>query len=147
MSALITAFGIDWRLLIVNIVNFGLLLFLLWYFLYAPIMRVLEERRTKVAQSIVDAEHAAERLTEIEASRSGILSQAGREADEVLAAARKAGTDKERELVAAGEAAAARIAAAAEAEAAELKAQAIAESKKEVAKLVVLGIEKTMAGR
>ncbi len=146
MSSLLSAFGIDWHLLIVNIINFGLLLFVLWYFLYAPIMRILEERRAKVAQSVIDAEQAREKLEEIEASRSHILTEAGREADDVLASARKAGGEKERELVASGEASAARILAAAEAQASELKAQAIAESKQEVAKLIVLGVEKTVRG-
>lgn len=146
MNALISAFGLDWRLLVVNIINFGVLLIVLSYFLYEPLMRMLEERRAKIAQGMIDAEHAREQLAEIEASRSTILHDASHEADELLGAARKAGSDKEHELTAAGEAAAARIVAAAEAQAAELKAQAIAESKQEVAKLIVLGIEKTVRG-
>ena len=146
MSELFSAFGLDWRLLIVNIVNFGVLLFALQHFLYAPIVRVLEDRRQKVAQSVIDADIARERLSEIEASRGEVLASAGREADDVLAKARKAGSDKERELISSGEAAAARIVTAAEAEAAEQKARAIAESKQEVAKLIVLGIEKTVRG-
>ncbi|HEX8994032.1 MAG TPA: F0F1 ATP synthase subunit B [Candidatus Paceibacterota bacterium] len=144
MSALLSAFGLDWRLLLVNIINFGLLLFALWYFLYAPIMRILEERRAKVAQGVIDAQHAEEKLAEIEESRAGILSQAGQEADEVLANARRRGNEKEKELVASAEASAGRIVADAEAQAKELKAHAIAESKQEVAKLIVLGVEKVM---
>lgn len=147
MNELFSAFGIDWRLLVVNIVNFGILLFALWYFLYAPIVRVLEERRAKVSQSVIDAELARERLSEIEVSRSDVLARAGHEADDLLARARKAGSDKERELVVQAEAAAARIVSAGEAEAREQKARAIAESKQEVAKLIVLGVEKAVRAK
>lgn len=147
MGAIFSAFGIDWRLLIVNTVNFALVLGVLWYFLYQPLLRMLDKRRELVAQGVIDAQNAEKHLTEIERSKDEILATAGREADDVLSKARKAGSDKERELVAQGEAAAARIVAEAEAQAREEKERALAESRHEVAKLVVLGIEKEIAKR
>ena len=147
MSSILTAFGIDWHLLVINSVNFGLLLLVLRYFLYGPLVRTLEERRRKVAQGVIDADLASERLVEIDASRAGKLAEAGREADEILAHARKAAVDKEREQLVAGEAAAARILAEAVLEAKEAKARAIAESREEVAKLIVLGAEKAIRGQ
>src|SRR3989344_1121563 len=140
MNSLISAFGIDWHLLLINVINFGLLLFVLWYFLYGPIVRTLEARRKKVVQSVIDADFATQRLSEIDASRAGTLAAAGRDADEILSRARKTALEKERVQLAEGEAAAARIIAEAEAEAREAKARAIAESREEVAKLVVLGV-------
>jgi F-type H+-transporting ATPase subunit b len=145
MSAVFAAFGIDWRLLLIDSINFGLLVLALWYFLYAPLMRVLEARRQKMAEGVHDAEQAAIKLREIEAAKSGILAEAGQEADEMLKKARKAAEEKERAMVAAAEAAAARTTTEAAAAAAELKVQAIEESKQEVAKLVVLGMEKMLA--
>jgi len=147
MNQLLSAFGIDWHLLLINVINFGLLLLALWYFLYGPIVRTLEARRQKVAQSVIDADLAAERLAEIEASRADTLAAAGREADDVLSRARKAALEKERLQLAEGEAAAARIVAEAEAEGREAKARAIAESREEVARLVVLGAEKVIQER
>jgi F-type H+-transporting ATPase subunit b len=116
----------------------------LWYFLYGPLTRMLEERRQKVADGVRDAESAKHTLAEIERSRGVILAAAGTEADEVLKKSRAAAQEKERELVAAGEATAANILREAAAQAAELKAEAIAQSKQEVAKLVVLGVEKML---
>lgn len=138
------AFGIDWRLLIINIVNFGLLLAGLWYFLYAPITRMLEERRERVAEGMRNAQAAAEQLAEVEATRGATLAAAGQEADTIVSQARASATQKEREILAAGESAAERMLTAAEAQAAEMKAQAIQESKQEVAKLIVLGVERAM---
>src|SRR6185437_4045639 len=139
MSAVLQAFGIDWRLLIVNAVNFALLMGALWYFLYHPLTRVLEERRAKVAKGVEDAEAARLKLEEVEAARSGMLAEAGKEADEVLAHAREAGIAKERELVSAGQKTASRIVSEAEQE-----AEALKESREEMAKLIVLGAEKAL---
>ena len=142
MDKILTTFGVDWHLLLINAINFGLLMLVLWYFLYEPVMRMLEERRAKVSQGVRDAEKAAEKLAEIEHSRAGALAAAGKEADALVAAARAIGADKERELLAKGEAAAATLLRDAEAQAAELKAHSLEESKQEVAKLIVLGMEK-----
>ena|SRR3989344_3886627 len=142
MEQILTTFGIDWHLLLINAVNFGLLLAALWYFLYGPVMKMLEERRQRVVQGVRDAETATHRLSEIECSRAEVLARAGKEADSVLSAARAAGAAKERELVQKGEQAAALALREAEAAADEAKRRAIAESKQEVAKLIVLGMEK-----
>lgn len=144
MSAVFAAFGIDWRLLLIDSINFGILVLALWYFLYGPLSAMLEARRQKVAGGVHDAEQAAIKLHEIEATKSGILASAGQEADQLLIKARQAGEQKERAMAAAALAAAARTTAEAAAAAVELKAQAIEESKQEVAKLVVLGMEKML---
>ncbi len=142
MSDLFAAFGIDWRLLVINLINFGLLLSALWYFLYAPLTNMLEERRRKVAEGVADADEAARQLADIESSRADMLAKAGSEADEVIAAARSAAQAKGHEIVSASEASAQALLKDAEAQAAELKREAIEESKQEVAKLIVLGMEK-----
>lgn len=144
MESILHTFGIDWRLLLVNAVNFGLLLAGLTYFLYKPVLKMLEDRRTKVAEGVGAAERAEERLREIEASRAHTLAQAGTQADEIVASARKAGEERGRTLVAQGEAQAASAIAEAALQANELKAQALRESKEEVAKLIVLGVERAM---
>lgn len=144
MEKILEVFGIDWRLLAINIVNFGILLFALWYFAYGPIMAVLERRREKIAEGIRNAELAERELQETEASRAAVLAKAGKEADALIAHGREKGVAKEKELIAAGEAAADSLLKDAENQAKELKAQAISESREEVAKLVVLGMEKMM---
>ncbi|MBY0293817.1 ATP synthase F0 subunit B [Patescibacteria group bacterium] len=142
MNALFSAFGIDWHLLVINIINFGLLLVVLWYFLYGPLTRMLEARREKIAQGIKDADEADARLKEIHETRSSMISDAGKEADALVSDARAAAAAKSRELIAAGESAAANLLKEAQSQAQEMKAQSIAESKQEVAKMIVLGMER-----
>jgi F-type H+-transporting ATPase subunit b len=147
MGAVLGTFGVDWRLLLINAINFGVLMLALWYFLYQPVTRVLEERREKVAKGVEDAQAAHEKLEEIEHSREGVLAQAGREADKLVEEARAAGAAKERELRAQGESAAQAALKEAQAQANDLKEKALEESKREVAKLIVLGIEKAQTGQ
>lgn len=142
MQQLFAAFGIDWRLLLINFLNFGILLWVLWYFLYGPLTKTLEARRQRMIEGVHNAHEADKRLEEINASRAGMLADAGKEADEVLAQARAAAMTKEHELLAQSEASAAALLKEAEAQAAEMKREAIAESKQEVAKLIVLGMER-----
>ncbi len=142
MNALLAAFGIDWRLLLINLLNFGLLLAALWYFLYKPLTTMLEARRQRMIEGVRNAAEADRRIEEIEASRADMMAKAGRDSDEVLALARKSGVEKQRELVAQGEASQSAMLKEAEAQAKEMKNQAITESKQEVAKLIVLGMEK-----
>ncbi len=142
MGAILTTFGIDWHLLLINAVNFGLLLAGLTFFLYKPLAKMLEERRMAVAKGIEDARAAEVALSEIEASRKETLARAGEEADEILSHSRQAAASKVKELMNQAEAAAARAIAEAEKQGGELKNKAIEESKQEVAKMIVLGIEK-----
>ena len=145
MEAILTTFGIDWRLLLINGINFGILLLGLWYFLYTPVGRMLEERRKRIEQGVRDAKKAGEELAEIQASKGEKLAQAGREADAILSRAQAAGLEKQRELVAQGESAAQSAVDEGHRQAQELKTQAIAQSKEEVAKMIVLGVEKMLA--
>ncbi len=107
MQAILSTFGVDWHLLLINAVNFGLLMAALTYFLYTPVMKMLEERRERVGQGVRDAEAAGRAKQDIEHSRRGVLAEAGKEADQLLAAARDAGAKKEAELRKKGEAQAA----------------------------------------
>ena len=145
MEGILTTFGIDWRLLIIQAVNFGILLFGLGYFLYTPMRKMLEERRKKVSKGVIDAQNAEKKLSEIESSRAKVLAEAGKEADTILSHAQRRGVEKEREMLARAEASAGSVLAEAEAQGREAKKRAVLESKEEVAKLIVLGMEKVLA--
>src|SRR3954468_19539365 len=88
MSQLFAAFGIDWRLLLIQALNFGLLLVVLSYFLYKPIMRIIDERREKIAEGVRTAEAASRRLAEAKEEGDKQIGEAAREAQALVATAR-----------------------------------------------------------
>lgn len=81
------ALGITPTLLIAQIVNFGILVFLLRQFLYTPILNMLAQRKEKVAQSMKDAERVNAAAREAESEKGKVLEAARREAQEIRAGA------------------------------------------------------------
>jgi F-type H+-transporting ATPase subunit b len=84
MSELLGKLGIDWRLLIAQIVNFGILFLVLRHFLYRPVLKFLAERQERIAKGIADAALAAERLRGVELERQEVLHRAEVERQGVL---------------------------------------------------------------
>jgi F-type H+-transporting ATPase subunit b len=79
-----TKFGIDLKLLIAQIVNFSLLLFLLYKFLYKPLLNLLKERSQKIEQSLRRAEEIDQELKKIKKIREEKILQAQKEAYQLI---------------------------------------------------------------
>ena len=84
MTELLSKLGIDWKLLIAQIVNFLVLLFVLWKFAYGPIVAMLENRQKKIEKGLADAEEARKKLEESEIRQKEILKKARTEAKEIV---------------------------------------------------------------
>lgn len=144
MGEILTAFGIDWKLISIQIFNFTILAVLLWYFLYTPILNLLSEREQKIRQGIEDAEAAARAKDETEKDRGVVLSNAEAEAESVLKRSHELAGAKANEIVKDAEGHAADIIADAMARAEVAKQTARKESEAEVVRLAVLAAEKIL---
>lgn len=144
MEQLFAAFGIDWKLLIAQTVNFGVLFVALTYLLYKPTMKTLDERRQKVAQGVLDAEAAAEKLSKADEEATATVKGAETEAEGIVASAREAANSEKARIVKDAETRAASIEAESEARAREAASRALKESEKEIARLAILAAEKAM---
>lgn len=71
-------FGIDWRLLLSQAVNFTIVLFVLQKFVYKPVARMLAERKQRIEEGIAKASEADLRLLDAQV----VLKQKRREAEE-----------------------------------------------------------------
>lgn len=147
MDAIIDAFGLDLRLIIIQIINFGILLAALVYFLYRPILNLLKERAEKIEQGLKDAAAAAEAKTAADAEKQVVLSAAHAEAEAVGARAKAAAAAKVGQIVDEAQAKAAQIVSSAEATGEALRAKALKDSEKEVAQLALLAAEKILRER
>ncbi|MDO8619017.1 MAG: F0F1 ATP synthase subunit B [Candidatus Daviesbacteria bacterium] len=85
-------FGVQPVLLAAQIVNFVILLYLLKRFLYKPVLKVLDERKKVIADSLKKADEIEARLVKIEEDREKELSKAAVEARSILEDATKAAT-------------------------------------------------------
>lgn len=144
MQEILHAFGIDWRLIVIQIFNFGLLLAVLWYFLYTPVLKLLAEREAKITKGVEDAENAAKALLSADAEKNQILKGAHAEASQVVSRGAQHAEEKGKVMLAETSEKIARELANAKATADEIKAQALKESEAEIAKLAILGAEKVL---
>ncbi len=92
--------GISVPTLVAQLINFGILLLLLYFVLYKPVIRMLNERSNRIKASMEQAEQIEQKMAETEervreqleaARREGqnILSQAGQMGEQAKEAARR----------------------------------------------------------
>lgn len=147
MEQIFEVFGLDVRLLIIQMINFGLVLAILTYFLYKPLLKVIEKRRADTIEAVANAERAANELAEADTKKKEIVTNANLEAEQIVASARDAGKEKEAQIIKEAQERSDKMLSEARDQGAETKRQYIMESKEEIAKLVVMGVEKTLRGR
>ena len=75
--------------IIVSSLNFLFFFFVITWFAWGPLTRILEERRERIAQGLRDAEQARRDRESAEQERLATLADARREANEILARAQK----------------------------------------------------------
>ena len=80
----IGTFGVRGDLFAAQLVNFLLVLLVLWRFAYRPIMRMLDERETKIAESVKNAEAIEKRLRDAEAEHAKVVGAARVEAQAII---------------------------------------------------------------
>ncbi|MBU6310360.1 F0F1 ATP synthase subunit B [Patescibacteria group bacterium] len=144
MGDLVQVFGIDWRLMVAQAVNFAVLVAVLGYFVYGPVMRLLAERAKKIAEGIADAAAAKEEREAAASERSGIVSEARHQAETIIARAQDEGKNERMTIVKQAQDRAAQIVRDADLAAAEGKRKALKDSEAEVARAAVLAAEKIL---
>jgi len=142
MSELFTKLGIDWKLLIAQIVNFLVLLFVLWKFAYGPVLAMLEKRQKKIEKGLADADEAGKKLEESAEKQKEILKNARTEAKDIVEKAREQAEKSKSEIAFEAKAQAEKIIISVKAEIEQEKQKTIAEIKSEIGSLVVAATEK-----
>jgi len=146
MEQTLQSLGIYWPKLVAQTVNFAIVMFVLWKFAYRPVLKTLEERRQKVAESMINAQKAREELAKTEGQRQEVLAQTNAEANKIIEEARAAAAKvREQETQKAIKEAEEIVKKAREAAALE-HARMIADAKRELGRLVVMTTSK-VAGK
>lgn len=85
---ILSALGIDWRLLIVQIVAFLLLVWLLGKFVYPWLMKSVDERQRNIEKAAKAAKQAQEMASESQAETAELLAEARKEAAKIVETAK-----------------------------------------------------------
>ncbi|NLX11951.1 MAG: F0F1 ATP synthase subunit B [Chloroflexi bacterium] len=93
------ALGINLGFFIAQLVNFGLIFFLLARFVWPRVTNMLDERQERIARQLEDARAAEEAKQNAERERERILGQARADSQRLLDEARQRGEEQVRQLM------------------------------------------------
>lgn len=91
--------GINPWLLIAQIVNFVILLWLLQRFLYKPLLKLFRDRSTKIEDGLKTAEGLKKQAAESETRQKEYLEEAKKEAHRIVSAATKLGDEEKKKIL------------------------------------------------
>ncbi len=92
--------GIEPSLLLAQIVNFLIIMFVLTKLLYKPILRMLEKRKKEIAEGLALTEKMKGEEEKIKEKEEKLLSEARREARNIVEAGEKEGEEAKKEILA-----------------------------------------------
>jgi F-type H+-transporting ATPase subunit b len=124
--------------LIAQLVIFLLVLFILYRLAWGPLLRILNERRARIAQGVEATQKALQELEAAEKERQAKLDEARREAQAILDRIAKQGEDLRKELEAKAREQAEGLIAKARAEIEQERQKAVQDLRSQVADLAVL---------
>jgi F-type H+-transporting ATPase subunit b len=136
--------GIDWKILIAQVINFGVLLFLLTKFLYRPMLTALEKRKARIAESLKKADEIEKQRERAEKDYSARLQEAKREAEQIILEAKTSAENVRTQIIADAEAEAATVKASAREQIETERRTLYADVKKTAGKLALFVITKIL---
>ncbi len=92
--------GINWPLLIAQIFNVILLVWLLTAFLYKPVLKLLNERTQRIQESLSQADQVKQQLANAKRDYDAEIAKARQEAAGILAQAQERAKAQEAEIIA-----------------------------------------------
>ena len=143
MDALV-AFGVNWKLLLIQVINFSLLIFILHRYLYKPLFIMLEKRQQMISKGIQDANDATREKEQIVSEKEGIIRSAREEGGKIVDSLHKQGIEEERKIIRDAQEKGLQLLDQAKLQAKAEHEQLIREGEKEIARMGVLAAEKVL---
>ncbi len=142
MDELIKTFHIELNLLVAQVVNFSIVLFVLYRFAYKPILKTLNSRTGKIEKGLKDAGEAGRKLEEIAKKEKEVLSNAKKEAREIIKNAEEQAKNNAENIALEAKKQNEKLILTTKKQIEQEKNKMLAEVKSEIANLVVLATEK-----
>lgn len=146
MEELVKIFHIDWKLLIAQIVNFAVVVWVLYRFALKPLMKILEKRNAEISKSLDDAKQMEVNLMMSAQEKANLITAAKKEANAIIEASRIDGSKQAQELLEKAKSEVNAVVTSAKQQIADEKEKMLAESRKEIGELVINVTEKVLRG-
>lgn len=144
MESILQTFHIDWKLLIAQVINIGLVVGILGFGVFKPLMKKMSERSQLINDGINNADKAKQSLQEAEKEFQKIVSDAKNEATAILKNAQEQASRTEREALENAQEKVKEVISRGKIQLAEMKLQTLNDAKASLADLVVMATEKVV---
>ncbi|MFA5961102.1 MAG: F0F1 ATP synthase subunit B [Parcubacteria group bacterium] len=142
MDELIKTFHIEVNLLVAQMVNFAIVLWVLYKFAYKPVLKTLNSRTNKIEKGLEDADAAGKKLEEIVEKEKAVMAKAKKEAQEIIKTAEDQAKANSMSIVLEARNQGEKLLVGAKSQIEQEKNKMLSEVKGEIANLVVLATEK-----
>ncbi len=144
MSDLIHSLGIEWKILIAQVINFGILFLILRHFLYKPILKTLDKRRSDIQKEKEGRLELEAKLQEILRIKDEMLQKTRKESAELLKSAEISAVKIKDRILQEAKTESEKMRNEAKKSMSEEKITLMRDVKREIGSLVALAIEKTL---
>lgn len=138
--------GIEPSLLLAQVVNFAIIVFVLQKLLYKPVLEMLEKRKKKIEEGLAYTAQMQGEMEKLDQKKAKVLEAAKKEANEIVAEARKTAKDEEKRILAEAHEAAEAIIAKGRAETEHQKEEMMKDVRKESVDLAVSMARRLLSG-
>lgn len=146
-QTLLGTLGIDWKLFVAQLVNFGIVLFIFWKWVVKPLGTTLTKRQEKIEAGLKNAEHTESEKIKFEEWKNTEMKKVRSEADNILRTTTDTANKIKQETIVEAQNQAGKILVQAKASIESEKTQALKEARVEIASLVMLASEKILRGK
>ncbi len=136
--------GINWGVLIANILNLGLMVWLLSALLYRPVLKMLNERTERIQTSLREAEQVKTQLSRAQTDYEAELARGRQEAAQIVVQANERAKGQEAEILAQARIEADRIRSEARTQSLQERDQLLSDLKGQMATLITATAEKVI---
>lgn len=140
-------FGINWKLFVGQLINFGIVLFVLWKWVWKPVTSNMEERTRKIEESLENADRLTKEKEEFTIWKEAEMSKARQEATSIISEAKSQAEAVKSETLEKTKQEQQAILDRSSKELEQQKQQAIASAKSELAELVISAAEKLIRNK
>ena len=95
----VVVLGLNWQLFIAQLVNFGIVLFILWKWVFTPVAKKLQERTDKIEKAMNDAKSTEKEKQEFALWKEQEMKKTRQEAGSIIGAAQVDATKAKDEIL------------------------------------------------
>ncbi len=103
MGEILSNLGIDWRLFVAQLINFSVLLFVLYRLLYKPLTGFLQKRAKHIQEGLEHAKEADKKLEEAEDLKEQKITEGRQEAQKIIQEAKASAEEQKQKIIQEGE--------------------------------------------